>query len=101
MATEWFGIDESEGEGAFCAFIDRIHDESEVGADIANKRRLMPQPFAKITPAKNDVLLFFDDQHPNYSDEYLDELSKLFPDATIFDGNLKILRTPNYTNGRG
>ena len=178
LASEWFGIRESEGEGAFCAFIDRIHDEENgVGAKIANKRRLLPEEFAAgVAPAKGDVLLFFDDNNSvmqklihldyfeyekikqeqpeslsdiyteeeiklfdrliepispagkkfhtkeafnfrqdwsaipggipatlingictknnRYSEEYLDELQRLFPNATIFDGDRNVLRIP-------
>ena len=166
LASEWFGEIESEHEGVFCAFVDRVHDENENRGKILNCQRLN---------SRNSVLLFFDESNPLmqellhldyfeyekikqiepdklqeiYSEEeiqmfnqiiepfskcgekfhvntllpYLDwsaipggipanlingictaksnidknyilELSKLFPNATIFNGNLEILQNP-------
>ncbi len=64
LASEWFGLPESEQEGTFCAFIDRIHDEvtpadpmgSSRGA-ILNKQRL------NATKSRH-VLLFLDESNP-------------------------------------
>lgn len=55
LASEWFGEIESEREGVFCAFVDRIHSEEEQNdrAKILNTQRLKSK-------YDNTVLLFFD-----------------------------------------
>lgn len=167
LATEWFGKLESEGEGRYCAFVDRIKDPSFVGAG-SNINRL--------TAPSDEIVLFFDDndimkklihldyfeyekikkedpsrikelytdkeielfdklieplspygvkyhdeskkqkqfyywsaipggipsilvngiciKNKEYSEEYIKELSRLFPNATIFNGKLDIIYRP-------
>ena len=169
LASEWFGILESEREGTFCSFVDRIKPE-EYKDSWDNYRRLKSQG--------DDVVLFFDSdnevmqyllhldyfeyerikkQNPEklheiylpeeimlfesliaplspagknyhddskkdkpffhwsaipggipselvngiclknnqYSDGYVQELSSLFPNAIIFNGNLEIVYKPD------
>lgn len=58
LASEWFGQIESEREGVFCAFVDRIHseDSSNNRAKILNLQRLKS--------ISNDIILFFDTANP-------------------------------------
>ena len=167
LASEWFGHLESEMEGRFCTFVDRIKPETYPNAENENFRRLNDRA--------ETVILFFDDENEimkklihldyfeyqkikktttnklqeiyskeemqllggvieefshagkdfhdredrlyyywsaipggippllingiciknnEYTDEYIDELSKLFPNATIFGGNLKVIYKP-------
>lgn len=168
LASEWFGIVESEREAVFCSFVDRIHSEENPNnrAQILNAKRLRS--------LGNELLLFLDNNHPvmkkllhldffeykkvkkltpekltemyteeeielfdqiiepfsgdlnyhidemlpyhdwsaipggipaalvngictkrvTYDKEYIDELIKLFPSATIFNGDLEIIYTP-------
>lgn len=167
LASEWFGHFESEMEGRFCTFVDRIKPEKYPNAKNENFRRLNDRA--------ETVILFFDDKNEimkklihldyfeyekikntnpekleviynkeemkllggvieeispagkdfhdkedrpyyywsaipggipsllingiciknnEYTDEYIEELSKLFPNATIFGGNLKIVYKP-------
>ncbi len=165
LATEWFGIAESEREGLFCTFIDRIKPETYPSYKSENLQR--------ISDRTQEVVLFFDENdvmkkllhydlfeyervklhekeklkekytddeiwlldflyqvspagydfhdssdRPYYywsaipggipsnlingicvkldvcTDDYLDELNILFPNATIFDCSLNILRMP-------
>ena len=176
LASEWFGKIESEKEGIFCAFVDRIHQENvpdnprkQQQAKTNNSRNLKPE-----TPDPR-VLLFFDNTNPileqllhldyfeyekvkqltpekiteiysqeeielfdqiiepfspasknfhinwavpfcdwsaipggipselvngictrgeNYDKEYIETVANLFPNATIFNGDLEILHTP-------
>ncbi len=58
LASEWFGQLESEFEGIFCAFVDRIHEEDSVNGRIENMKTMM---------GKEDnscVTLFFDSENP-------------------------------------
>ena len=173
LASEWFGQMESEREGVFCSFVDRIHSEEESDGRkqyIAKKLNLQ-----RLKSISNDVILFLDTTNPimeqllhldyfeyekvkqqnpeklteiyskdeielfdsiieplspagkdfhtkdslpycdwfaipggipailvngictknkSYDKEYIDEVSKLFPNATIFNGELEILQIP-------
>lgn len=165
LATEWFGIAESEHEGLFCTFIDRIKPESYPSYKTENLHRT--------SDSTQEVVLFFDENEvmkkllhydlfeyervklhepeklkdkyteeeiwlldflyqvspagfdfhdssdrpyyywsaipggipsnlingiciklDEYSDEYLDEVNNLFPNATLFDCSLNVLRMP-------
>lgn len=169
LASEWFGQIESEREGVFCSFVDRIHseDSSDNRARILNLQRLKSK--------SNDIVLFFDTTNPvmeqllhldyfeyekvklqtpekidemytkdelelfeqiiepfspggkkyhvnswlpycdwsaipggipsalvngicvkneSYDKEYIEEIAKLFPNTTIFNGDLEILHEP-------
>lgn len=169
LASEWFGQIESEREGIFCAFIDRIHNED----DKNNRGRILNRQTLK--SRGNNIILFFDSSNPimqrllhldffefekvkqltpekldelytkdeiqlfqqiiepfspggksfhinnllpycdwsaipggipaelingictktiQYDEEYMNELKKLFPNATIFNSELEILHTP-------
>lgn len=59
LASEWFGQIESEREGVFCAFVDRIHSEEkhDSQAEALNRQRLKSKygPF---------IVLFFDSENP-------------------------------------
>lgn len=58
LASEWFGKVESEYEGVFCAFLDRIHDESNPQGKSENRKTM---------EGKSDnscVTLFFDEKNP-------------------------------------
>lgn len=59
LASEWFGEIESEREGVFCAFVDRIHEEDENNsrAKILNTQRLKSRD-------NNFILLFLDSTNP-------------------------------------
>lgn len=59
LASEWFGQIESEREGVFCSFVDRIHSEKEhnSSAEALNRQRLKSRydPF---------IVLFLDSENP-------------------------------------
>lgn len=59
LASEWFGQIESEREGVFCSFVDRIHSEEERSsrAEALNRQRLK---------SRNDhfIVLFLDSANP-------------------------------------
>lgn len=58
LASEWFGKIESEYEGVFCSFVDRIHDESTTQGKMENRKTM---------EGKSDnscVTLFFDEENP-------------------------------------
>lgn len=55
IASEWFGQEESEGEGAFCAFLNRIHDRNITKGEALNNRTLKTQ--------EEFINLFFDDDN--------------------------------------
>lgn len=171
LASEWFGQIESEREGVFCSFVDRIHSEEEHNrrAEILNKQRLKSKYdhcvilFLDSTNPIMEKLLHLDffeyvkikqlnpeqiskmytseeieiferiiepfspggrDFHTKnllpqcdwsaipggipsalingictktkiYSKEEIEEIAKLFPNATIFNGELEIIHTPN------
>ena len=173
LASEWFGQIESEREGVFCAFVDRIHEEEQ--GDERRQSRASSLNRQRLKSARSDILLFLDDTNPVmqqllhldyfeyekvkqetpeklselyspeereildtiiepfspggktyhtkdflpycdwsaipggipatlvngictknkiYEKEYLDEVSQLFPNATIFNGDLEILVIP-------
>lgn len=58
LASEWFGQIESEREGVFCSFVDRIHSEEEHNgrAKVLNTQR--------IKSIDNSVVLFLDSANP-------------------------------------
>lgn len=58
LASEWFGVLESEGEGRFCAFVSRIKND-----DYPYKGDLAEDNHSRLNIG-GDVLLFFDDQNP-------------------------------------
>lgn len=172
LASEWFGILESEREACFCTFVSRTKNEG-----YPYKGDLAEDDYSRLNIGKNNIILFFDESNPImqyllhldyfeyekikkenevelqtlYTEEELDlfdrlieplspagkdmrknyefktnywsaipggipsylingvciknnelskeeitELSKLFPDATIFKGNLDIVHSPNY-----
>ena len=176
LASEWFGEIESEKEGVFCAFVDRIHSEEydKINGNRAKLNRAKLLNAQRLRSFGDDVILFFDTTNPimeqllhldyfeyekvkqqnpekltkiyskdeielfdsiiepfslngkdhhtkdilpycdwsaipggipsqlvngictkrqNYDKEYIDEVSKLFPNATIFNGELEILHT--------
>ena len=173
LASEWFGQIESEREGVFCCFVDRIHEEHNSDEVRQNRARMLNSQ--RLKSSGHDILLFFDDTNPvmkqllhldyfeyekvkqqipekltemysmeeielfeqiiapfspcsrnfhtmntlsycdwsaipggipstlingictknkSYDEEYIEEVAKLFPNATIFNGNLEILYTP-------
>lgn len=55
IASEWFGILESEQEGRFCTFVDRIKPDSFPLAENVNFRRL--------NDSSENVILFFDQEN--------------------------------------
>ena len=58
LASEWFGVLESELEGRFCVFISRMKDDNyPYKGDLAEDNR------SRLNVGRN-VLLFFDDQNP-------------------------------------
>ena len=58
LASEWFGVLESEFEGRFCVFISRMKDDNyPYKGDLAEDNR------SRLNMGRN-VLLFFDDQNP-------------------------------------
>jgi len=168
IASEWFGIIESEREAVFCSFIEQVHSEENPNnrAQVLNAKRLRSlgnqiilfldnshpvmeklmhldffeyKKVKKLTPEKlteiytpeeleifeqiiepysadtnyhtNDMLPYHDwsaipggipatlvngicTKRGEYSREYIEELTKLFPSATIFNGDLEIIYTP-------
>lgn len=167
VATEWFGIVESEREGCFCSFVSRMK-----GEDYPYKGSLAEDDHSRLNIGK-DVLLFLDEDNEtmkkllhldyfeyanlkengvdvnslyteekikmleliysvspcgrsmrkdfnfktnywsaipggippfivngvcikkiNYNDEELDEISNLYPNAVIFNNDLKVIRKP-------
>ena len=59
LASEWFGQIESEREGVFCSFIDRIHSEEgdNYKAEALNKQRLKSRD-------NHFIVLFLDSANP-------------------------------------
>ena len=55
VASEWFGVLESEGEGRFCTFVDRIKPDDFSLAENVNFRRL--------NDSSENVILFFDQEN--------------------------------------
>lgn len=173
LASEWFGQIESEREGVFCCFVDRIHLEDNSDEKRNNSARILN--LRRLKSASNNIVLFFDASNPimeqllhldyfeyekvkqqrpekiteiyskeeiqlfeqiiepfspcgrnhhtkdalpycdwsaipggipsvlvngvctknrSYDKEYIEEVAKLFPNATIFNGELEILYTP-------
>jgi hypothetical protein len=164
LASEWFGIPESEGEARFCTFVDRIKPECYEGYEKDNFRRFNTntqeiilffdqeneimkkllsldffeyQKIKRDNPEKLDELFtdkeielldiilefskasydFRDKKNrpyyywsaipggipsslvngvciklDDYTDEYLDEVGDLFPNATLFSTSFKVLR---------
>lgn len=171
LASEWFGILESENEGRFCVFVSKMKNE-----DYPYKGDLAEDNYSRLNIGKN-IILFFDASNPimqfllhldyfeyermkqddsskintlydeseielfdklieplspfgkdmrknynckinywsaipggipsflingiciknnQFSNEQIDELSNLFPNATIFRGNLDIVHLPYY-----
>lgn len=176
LASEWFGKRESEREGTFCAFVDRIHQEN-IPDDPINQQAAKNSNFRDLKQKFGSprVVLFFDSANPvfeqllhldyfeyekvkqlspekipeiyskeeielfdqiiepfspagtnfhvngnipycdwsaipggipselvngictkseNYDKEYIETVANLFPNATIFNGDLEILHTP-------
>lgn len=62
LASEWFGQIESEQEGVFCAFVDRIHDENNL--DERNQNRARTLNLQRLKSMSDDVVIFFDSKHP-------------------------------------
>lgn len=62
LASEWFGQIESEREGVFCAFVDRIHTEEQ--ADERRKSRASALNVQRLKSPRNDIILFLDDTNP-------------------------------------
>ena len=62
LASEWFGIVESEREGVFCAFVDRVHSE-DVG-DKQRRDRAEQLNGQRIKTMSDEIVLFFDDTNP-------------------------------------
>lgn len=62
LASEWFGKPESEAEGLFCVFLDRIHEETNSQAKHENIKTM------KGKADNSQVVLFFDDEHPVMKD---------------------------------
>ncbi len=58
LASEWFGVLESELEGRFCVFLSRTK-----GEDYPYKGDLAEDNWSRLNIDK-DILLFFDDQNP-------------------------------------
>ncbi len=58
LASEWFGQIESEREGVFCSFVDRIHSEEKHNsrAKVLNTQRMKSRD--------NSVVLFLDSTNP-------------------------------------
>lgn len=173
LASEWFGVIESEREGVFCSFVDRIHNEED--SNERRQQRFKTLNLQRLKSISNDVVLFFDTSNPimgkllhldyfeferikqqapeklyeiyseeeielfeliiepfspagrnyhtkdtlpycdwsaipggipsalvngictkrnNYDKEYIEEIAKLFPNATIFNGELEVIYTP-------
>lgn len=169
LASEWFGQIESEREGVFCSFVDRIHSEENP------KNRAKVLNLQTLKSRSDSLILFLDNTNPvmeklihldffeyekvkqqtpdritelytseeielfeqiiepfspggrnfhtkdllpycdwsaipggipatlvngictktkTYDKEYIDELIKLFPNATIFNGELEIIHAP-------
>ena len=62
LASEWFGVIESEREGVFCSFVDRIHDEEN--GDENRQHRSKVLNLQKLRNLSNYVVLFFDGTNP-------------------------------------
>lgn len=173
LASEWFGQIESEREGVFCSFIDRIHAEDNSDKRKQDRARILN--LQRLKSMSNDIVLFFDNTNPimeqllnldyfeyekakqrmpeklteiytsdeielfekiiepfspggrnyhtkemlpycdwsaipggipsilvngictktkSYDNEYIEEVSKLFPNATIFNSELEIIYAP-------
>lgn len=173
LASEWFGKIESEREGVFCCFIDRIHSENNPNEKLQSRAKILNMQTLK--GSKDSITLFFDDTNPimqqllhldyfeyekiktqfpeklfeiyskeevelfdqiiepfspggksfhikgmipqcdwsaipggipsalingictqnlTYDNEYIEELARLFPNATIFNGDLEIIHEP-------
>ncbi|MBQ8300104.1 MAG: hypothetical protein IJX99_09710 [Clostridia bacterium] len=173
LASEWFGKVESEKEGVFCCFVDRIHSEINSNEKLQSIAKTLNMRTLKA--GKDSITLFFDDTNPimqqllhldyfeyekikaqspeklfevyskeeiemfdqiiepfspasktfhikgmipqcdwsaipggipsalingictrnmTYDKDYIEELSRLFPNATIFNGDLEIIHEP-------
>lgn len=62
LASEWFGQIESEREGVFCSFVDRIHDENNTEEEEQNRSKILN--LQRLKSISNDVILFFDNTNP-------------------------------------
>lgn len=177
LASEWFGIRESEMEGAFCAFLSRMNTEEQDKYPIMFSQH---RNSGRLNGYNRSILLFFDETNPavedlihmdyfeyekkkaknpealkdeytteeiaifdnliepnspagkdfhlnntppycnwsaipggipsslvngictgrrEYDKEYIDRLSKLFPNATIFNDSREVLHMPQLENG--
>lgn len=63
LASEWFGIPESEREGVFCAFVDRIHYENDTDTRF-RQQRARSLNRQRLKSLSNDVILFMDSMNP-------------------------------------
>ena len=62
LASEWFGQIESEREGVFCCFVDRIHLEDNSDEKRNNSARILN--LRRLKSASNNIVLFFDASNP-------------------------------------
>lgn len=62
LASEWFGQIESEREGAFCSFVDRIHAEDNPDKRKQDRARILN--LQRLKSMSRDLVLFFDTTNP-------------------------------------
>lgn len=62
LASEWFGQIESEREGVFCSFVDRIHTEDNSDKRKQDRARILN--LQRLKSMGNDLILFFDNTNP-------------------------------------
>lgn len=62
LASEWFGEIESEREGVFCCFVDRIHPEDS--SDKMRQYRAKTLNSQRLRAMSSDIILFFDSTNP-------------------------------------
>ena len=168
LASEWFGVLESENEGCFCTFVSRMKGDSyphhgdlaeddrsrlNIGANVilffddknplmqylvhldyfefehqkqknpnyislytSDELKILEELIEPLSPAGRDMRKSYDSKtnywsaipggipaklingicvkNNNYSEDELDEISTMFPNAIIFDSSKKILRYP-------
>lgn len=62
LASEWFGQIESEREGVFCSFIDRVHKQDN--SDMKKSDRARVLNLKRLKSMSRNIILFFDDTNP-------------------------------------
>ena len=62
LASEWFGQIESEREGVFCSFVDRMHAEDNSDKRKQDRARILN--LQRLKSMSNDLVLFFDSTNP-------------------------------------